>query len=214
MKRTKYFYMLMAALVAIGSLLLVGCSKDDDNNNDDTTKDSGKSSFESNVKGKVTALYGSSTTKDYYSYTTRWESGHTEVIGTDDGSILANLKDGATFEATLSENEPSDYLYEYPAGHYYYPNDVRWTFMTDDEVKQGVELYIKTNNWELTGGSPTSYWCKECKGKVIVKSIEGSKITLEFKDFKFDRISAWHVGNSTKSDVVINGEITFDIETK
>ncbi len=200
MTKNRFFYLLMATLVAIGSLSLTACGDDDD----EEDLSSGKTSLEDNVKGKITALYKAPVV--YYAYTTKWETGHQEVHQT----ALDYLKNGATFEADLSESKPTEYAMEY-GGHYVYKNDVIWTFTTKDEVRQGVELNILNSNWSETSGPSSWYWCNEFTGKVIVKSIKGSKITLEFQDFQLEYERNY--GKEDISEVVVNGEITFDMKT-
>ena len=50
----------------------------------------------------------------------------------------------------------------------------------------------------------------ECSGNATVKSINGNKITIEFKDFNFERYTSSSSNNKQK--ITINGTITFTLD--
>lgn len=185
----------MVALVAALPFSLVSCGDDDE----------GGSGESGSLRGQVTMKDGTNAPSTYYAYYTHWNAGHQQVTG----SVLNYLKSGATFVAYFSETKLSSFEAEMICGNH----DGHIQIETPDEIKEGAEISIDKCMYESPYNTDSyGYFSEECTGKVTVKSIRGNVITLQFKDFKFDYISAWHVGNSTFRNIVMNGEISFPVE--
>lgn len=184
-------------LMAMFALLFAACSDDEGdepNSNSDISN------------GFVKVEYTGASTYSLYAYDAHWNAGHQEVNGT----VLDYLKSGATFIVDLSENSPSEV--EKVFDDYFYEITATWQFATSDEVKEGAEIDIDSSHWNDGSFDNSGYFCHDCSGTVIVKSVKNNQVTLQFKDFKFDRITSFSVGNSSYQDLIVNGDITFNYE--
>jgi hypothetical protein len=196
----KIFYVFMAFAISMVTMSNSACGGTDDDDDDvsNITND--------NMIGKVTVEFERATTRTLYAYKSKWSPGHSEVHGT----VLDYLKNGATFIACLSKDSPSEVTKI--GNDYIYSLYVTWQFDTSDEVKQGAEITIYKSNWDDNSFDNAGYFSHDCTGIVLVKSIKDNRITLQFENFKFDRISNFKVGSSTFQDLTVNGEITFELE--
>lgn len=192
----KFVSYLLATLFAVTSFALVSCSDDND--------DLGSNGNVAN--GQVSVEFKGATTLSLFAYDATWQAGHQEVNGT----ILDYLKNGATFKVGLSEDTPSEVVKV--GDDYFYDAIATWQFDTDKEIKEGIELEIKSSHWGDGSFDNAGYFCYDCSGTVIVKSVRDNKIVLLFKNFKFDRITSFVVGDSSYQDLIVNGEITFYYE--
>ena len=68
------------------------------------------------------------------------------------------------------------------------------------------------SHWPEPSYDNAGWFCHNFDGKVVVKSIKNNSITLSFKDFKFQRILKFSVGNSTMQNLIVNGDITYNFE--
>lgn len=169
---------------------LASCGGDDDDKSNEIASN-----------GVISVEYVGAKTFTKYAYDAKWHAGHQEVHG----SVLDHPKNGATFSAYLSEEKASsdigvDYL-----------SSVRWQFETTDEITSGAELTMINIHWPETSQS-SSYFCDEFSGKVVVKSVNNSQVTLQFKNFRFKRMTKFVVGRSEYQDLIVNGDITFTKE--
>lgn len=149
----------------------------------------------SNLNGKITFEEDGEKTTLYAYNDAQWFSGHYECL---EGESIY-LSKGATFSATLSKGNQHSYHFQFDAVN---------------TIKQGAEVDVASVNC-YPKGKYSSYFCEYYSGSVYVKSIKNNRITLQFKNFKFKRIKEFRVGDSSFTEVIINGEITFvndDIE--
>ncbi|MDD6889978.1 MAG: hypothetical protein PUD39_06950 [Bacteroidales bacterium] len=193
MKELKNYVSLI--LFAVLAISFASCSSDDDE---------GQGGADSN--GFVEVEYEGAKTFSYYAYNATWYSGHQEVHG----SVLDNLKNGATFIVDLSETKPSDVEVLYDEA--YLEDRIEWQLETSDEIVQGAEITMSGSHWPEPEYDNAGWFCHDFDGKVVVKSIKNNSITLSFKDFKFQRISKFSVGNSTMQNLIVNGDITYNFE--
>ena len=198
MTNNKSHFLLIVLLMVFVPFALTSCGDDEPsaNNNHDNNSSC----------GKVKVHYEGAINESLYAYNATCSAGHQEVHGT----VLDNLANGATFKVDLSEDSPADVISI--DGYIYCDATATWQFDTDDDIRQGATITIQSSHWGDNSFDNAGYFSENCRGAVRVKSVKNNKITLEFKDFKFDRISEFRVGNSTFQDLTINGEITFDIE--
>lgn len=189
----KRFFSLL--LVGVLILPMASCGDDDD--------DKGPIS-----NGMVTIEYVGASTFTKYAYKASFHSGHQEVHG----SVLDYLKNGATFSVDLSEIKPSEV--EYVLGEPYIDpySSIRWQLETADAITVGAELTMTGSHWPEPDFDNAGWLNKKFDGKVIVKSVSGNQVTLQFKDFKFKRIMKFVVGNSIMQDLIANGEITYNLD--
>ena len=187
----------MVAFLATMSFACISCNDDDETDQDNNT---------SIARGVVNVQLGSAQGQSLYAYDAKWSAGHQEVHGT----VLDNLPNGATFTVDLSKQAPAE-LQEV-LGEYIYEIEATWQFETPDAVSDAAVLEIDKSHWNNGTFDNAGYFCTDCDGTVKVKSIKGKDITLSFTNFKFDYISRFQVGNSTFTDIVINGDITFSPE--
>lgn len=187
----------MAMLVTISFFSLAACGGDDDD-------DDGFGQKGVKVNGHITAEEEGETTT-YYAYDeANWRSGYSK-----DGCHWS--PNGVTFSTYLSEVVHSnvtkfdDWII--------YDKDIYWLFYSGNEVKQGKEIETAGVLW-FNPRHPSNYSCDDyyIKGKVIVKSINNNRITLQFKNFSFRRETEFRVGNSSYQYVTVNGEITYTLE--
>lgn len=193
----KYLYLVMVALFATLPFALTSCGDDDDE---------GSGSNGGSLMGTVTMKFGNLEPSKHYAYCTHWSAGHQQVTG----SVLDHLKSGATFVAYFSDTKLSaDDIYLLETRH-----DGMMQIETPDAVTVGAEISIDKCHYERYTGDydNAGYFCKECTGKVTVKSIKNDVVTLKFDNFTFEYISKFSVGNSTFKEVVMNGEISFAVE--
>lgn len=188
MKQLKYLLSLF--LVGVLAFSFASCGGDDDE---------GQGGADSN--GFVKVEYEGAKTFSYYAYNATWHSGHQEVHG----SVLDHLKNGATFVVNLSKTKPSDV-------EAYLKDAIIWQLETSDEIAQGAEITMSGSHWPEPMSDNAGWFCHDFDGKVVVKSIKNNSITLSFKDFKFQRILKFSVGNSTMQNLIVNGDITYDFE--
>ncbi len=180
-----YLYPFITIIVIVTSLSFVSCSDDDDDFSSDKKS-----------KGKVVVEYVGATNplRTYYAKDAVFNSGHQELNGT----VLDYLRDGATFHAMLHKDGDDSFI--------------EWQFETSDEISVGKELEISSNHWGEPQYDNAGYFCLSCEGVVFVKSIKDNKVTLQFRDFTFERIKRFSVGNSSYQDLIVNGEMTFTYE--
>lgn len=188
-------YFLVLPLLCGLVLSFASCSSD---------YDEGQGGAASN--GFVKVEYEGAKTFSYYAYNATWHSGHQEVHG----SVLDHLKNGATFVVDLSKTKPSDVVVLFDEA--YLEDGIRWQLETSDEIAQGAEITMSGSHWPEPAFDNAGWFCHDFDGKVVVKSIKNNSITLSFKDFKFQRISKFSVGNSTKQNLIVNGDITYNLE--
>ena len=193
MKELKNYVSLI--LFAVLAISFASCSSDDDE---------GQGGADSN--GFVKVEYEGAKTFSYYAYNATWHSGHQEVHG----SVLDHLKNGATFVVDLSETKPSDVVVF--GGAPFLEDGIRWQLETSDEIAQGAEITMSGSHWPEPMSDNAGWFCHDFDGKVVVKSIKNNSITLSFKDFKFQRILKFSVGNSTMQNLIVNGDITYNFE--
>ncbi|MBR1889311.1 MAG: hypothetical protein IJ816_01630 [Alloprevotella sp.] len=198
----KQFYSLaLTFLMAFCAISFTACDNEEEGTgNGDTAI--------SIADGQVTISFGSASAQLYYAYDAEWQTGHQVVSGT----VLDNLTDGATFVVNISDNAPSD-LQEI-LGDYIYEILATWQFETPDAISVGSELNIDKSHWNNGTYDNAGYFCTDCEGSVKVRSIQGNDITLSFQNFKFNYISNFRVGNSSYTDVVVNGDIKFTYQAE
>jgi len=182
--------MIAFATLATFSLSLISCGGDDEDDNGIINPD-GKG-----LCGKIVAnvpYYASSPETTYYASNAEWSAGHTEVIGTG----IYSFSNGAEFTVDLFTSTDTDD----------WNGSIDWIIKLTGELAVGSEATVYNTSWSPIFGTSSWYFCKDkdLTGKVIVKSIDGSNITLQFKDFQFD----YYVDFSKKVDIIVNGDITF-----
>lgn len=137
--------------------------------------------------GKVSVAYAGAVTENYSVVQATFESLYQRVEGT----TKIDSFDGATFEVTFSDGD-SYYTY--------------WQFQTKDEIKKGANLSIDG----VFFGDDTARYTDDTEGEAIVKTVSSNKITLSFKNFKFERYIS--ISSNKKQVITINGEITFTLD--
>jgi len=148
---------------------------------DDDEIDGGGSSYN---EGQVTIQFEDVSTETYKVLGPTFNVFSQEVIGS---NHYAYPK-GATFSTsfTIDGNSVSSWI----------------QFQTKENVSEGAKLPITAIFWS---SDPRSFDANG--GDVIAKSVNGDKITLSFKNFKFYRYIK--VDSNKKQELTMNGEITF-----
>ena len=85
-----------------------------------------------------------------------------------EGTTHYDYDNGATFNVTFTDG---DNYYTY------------WQFQSRENIKAGQKLAVSG----IFFGDDSVRSIDECSGNATVKSINGNKITIEFKDFNFER---------------------------
>lgn len=126
-------------------------------------------------------------------FTVDGETYRIEMASCTDGTQEEYADAGCFFEAMLYGEEDA----------YYFTVELYGIYDLD-ELKSGEDVTDITGVYSfrpLTSAGSSSY--EETNGKVIVKSTSSSKITLEFKNFTFNRYSSDY-------SYVVNGAIEYD----
>ena len=137
--------------------------------------------------GKVSVAYAGAVTENYSVAQATFSHLYQNVEGT----TIIDSFNGATFNVTFSDD----------GGSYTY-----WQFQTQDEVKKGANLSIDG----VFFGDDTARYTDNTEGDAIVKAVSSNKITLSFKNFKFERYIS--ISSDKKQVITINGEITFTLD--
>ena len=137
--------------------------------------------------GKVSVKYEGAVTENYSVKEATFELFSQSVEGT--GHY--DYERGATFSVTFNDGDDS-YTY--------------WQFQSRENIKAGQKLAVSG----VFFGEDTARSTDECSGNATVKSINGNKITIEFKDFSFNRYIS--ISSSNRQKVTINGTITFGLD--
>lgn len=140
-----------------------------------------------NNNGKVSVKYEGATTENYYVQQATFELFSQSV----EGSTHYDYDNGATFNVTFTDG---DNYYTY------------WQFQSRENIKAGQKLAVSA----IFFGDDSVCSTDECSGNATVKSINGDKITIEFKDFSFERYTS--ISSSNKQKITINGTITFTLD--
>ena len=98
---------------------------------------------------------------------------------------------GATFSVTFTDG---DNYYTY------------WQFQSRENIKAGQKLAVSA----IFFGDDSVRSTDECSENATVKSINSDKITIEFKDFSFERYTS--ISSINKQKITINGTITFTLD--
>lgn len=137
--------------------------------------------------GKISVAYAGAVTENYSVDQATFIYLYQRVEGT----TKIDSFDGVTFSVTFSDD---DDFYTY------------WQFQTQDEIKKGKNLSIDG----VFFGNDLARYTDDTEGEAIVKAVSSNKITLLFKNFKFERYISF---SSNKLQVItINGEITFTLD--
>lgn len=139
-----------------------------------------------NGNGKVSVKYEGAVTYNYSVQQATFALFSQGVVGT----THYNFDSGATFSVTFTDSD-NDYTY--------------WEFQSRENIKAGQKLAV---SGIFFNNDPR--YTDECSGIAIVKSINVNKITIEFKDFSFERYTS--VSSSNKQKITINGTITFTLD--
>ena len=137
--------------------------------------------------GKVSVKYEGAVTKNYSVWQATFELFSQSVEGTGHYDFAS----GATFCVTFADSD-NDYTY--------------WTFQSRENVKAGQKLNING----ILFGEDNVRSINECSGNATVMSVSGNKITIEFKDFSFDRYTS--ISSDSRQKITINGTITFTLD--
>lgn len=140
-----------------------------------------------NNNGKVTVKYEGATTEKYSVQEATFELFSQSVEGTGHN----DYESGATFSVSFADN---DNYYTY------------WQFQSRENIKAGQKLAVSG----IFFGEDTARTTDDCSGNATVKSVSGNKITIEFKDFSFDRYVS--ISSSSRQKITINGTITFTLD--
>ena len=140
-----------------------------------------------NNNGKVSVKYEGATTENYSVQQATFELFSQSVEGT----THYDYDNGATFSVTFTDG---DNYFTY------------WQFQSRESIKVGQKLAISG----IFFGDDTVRSTDECGGSATVKSINGNKITIEFKDFNFERYTS--ISSNNKQKITINGTITFALD--
>lgn len=140
-----------------------------------------------NNNGKVSVKYEGAKTENYSVQQATFELFSQSVEGT----THYDYDSGATFSATFTDDD-----------NYY----TLWQFQSRENIKAGQKLAVSG----IFFGDDTVRHTDECSGTANVKSINGDKITIEFKDFSFERYTS--VSSNNKQKITINGTITFTLD--
>ena len=137
--------------------------------------------------GKVSVKYEGAVTENYSVQEATFELFSQSVEGT----THYDYDSGATFSVTFTDG---DNYYTY------------WQFQSRENIKAGQKLAVSA----IFFGDDSVRSTDECSGNATVKSINGDKITIEFKDFSFERYTS--ISSSNKQEITINGTITFTLD--
>ena len=140
-----------------------------------------------NNNGKVSVKYEGAKTENYSVQQATFELFSQSVEGT----THYDYDSGATFSVTFTDG---DNYYTY------------WQFQSRENIKAGQNLAVSG----IFFGDDSVRSIDECSGNATVKSINGNKITIEFKDFNFERYTSSSSNNKQK--ITINGTITFTLD--
>ena len=140
-----------------------------------------------NNNGKVSVKYEGATTENYSVQQDTFELFSQSV----EGSTHYDYDNGATFNVTFTDG---DNYYTY------------WQFQSRENIKAGQKLAVSA----IFFGDDSVRSTDECSGNATVKSINGNKITIEFKDFSFERYTS--VSSNNKQKITIDGTITFTLD--
>ncbi len=140
-----------------------------------------------NYNGKVSVKYEGATTENYSVQQATFQLFSQSVEGT----THYDYDNGATFNVTFTDG---DNYYTY------------WQFQSRENIKAGQKLAVSA----IFFGDDSVRSTDECSGNATVKSINGDKITIEFKDFSFERYTS--ISSSNKQKITINGTITFTLD--
>ena len=137
--------------------------------------------------GKVSVKYEGAITENYSVQQATFELFSQSVEST--GHY--DYESGATFDVTFADSD-NDYTY--------------WQFQCRENIKAGQKLNVSG----IFFGDDTVRSIDECNGNDTVKSVNGNKITIEFKDFSFDRYTS--ISSNSRQKTTINGTITFTLD--
>lgn len=137
--------------------------------------------------GKVSVKYEGAVTENYSVKEATFELFSQSVEGT--GHY--DYERGATFSVTFNDGDDS-YTY--------------WQFQSRENIKAGQKLAVSG----VFFGEDTARSTDDCSGNATVKSINGDKITIEFKDFSFERYTS--ISSSNMQRITINGTIIFTLD--
>lgn len=140
-----------------------------------------------NNNGKVSVKYEGAKIENYSVQQATFELFSQSV----EGATHYDYNSGATFSVTFTDG---DNYYTY------------WQFQSREKIKAGQKIAVSG----IFFGDDTTRYTDECSGNATVKSINGNKITIEFKDFSFERYTS--VSSSNKQKITINGTITFTLD--
>ena len=140
-----------------------------------------------NYNGKVSVKYEGATTENYSVQQATFQLFSQSVEGT----THYDYDNGATFNVTFTDG---DNYYTY------------WQFQSRENIKAGQKLAVSA----IFFGDDSVRSTDECSGNATVKSINSDKITIEFKDFSFERYTS--ISSSNKQEITINGTITFTLD--
>ena len=108
-----------------------------------------------------------------------------------EGTTHYDYDSGATFSVTFTDG---DNYYTY------------WQFQSRENIKAGQKLAVSA----IFFGDDSVRSTDECSENATVKSINSDKITIEFKDFSFERYTS--ISSINKQKITINGTITFTLD--
>lgn len=137
--------------------------------------------------GKVSVAYAGAITETYSVTQATFTHLYQRVVGT----TKIDSSDGVTFDVTFSDDD----------GSYTY-----WQFQTQDEIKKGANLSIDG----VFFGYDSARHTDDTEGDAKVKAVSSNKITLSFKNFRFERYIS--ISSNKKQVITINGEITFTLD--
>ena len=137
--------------------------------------------------GKVSVKYEGAVTENYSVQEATFELFSQSVEGT----THYDYDSGATFSVTFTDG---DNYYTY------------WQFQSRENIKAGQKLAVSA----IFFGDDSVRSTDECSENATVKSINSDKITIEFKDFSFERYTS--ISSINKQKITINGTITFTLD--
>ena len=137
--------------------------------------------------GKVSVKYEGAVTENYSVQEATFELFSQSVEGT----THYDYDSGATFSVTFTDG---DNYYTY------------WQFQSRENIKAGQKLAVSASCF----GDDSVRSTDECSENATVKSINSDKITIEFKDFSFERYTS--ISSINKQKITINGTITFTLD--
>lgn len=140
-----------------------------------------------NNNGKVSVKYEGATTENYSVQQATFALFSQGVVGT----THYDYDSGATFSVTFTDG---DNYYTY------------WQFQSREDIKAGQKLAVNG----IFFGDDTVRSIDDCSGNATVKAINGNKITIEFKDFSFDRYVS--ISSNSRQKITVNGTITFTLD--